>query len=94
MKNPDMPVIPCEVSEQYFFEQGYVGGDSQIPMMRERKFMASGMTKREMIAMQAMVGLLSCGKQYDIRHKSRSSQLVEDAVFYADALLDELERTE
>lgn len=82
MKNADMPAMPV------FDSSGCPSlyGDDGVE--------AKGLTKREMKAMHAMVGLLSCGKQYDIRHKSRASQLVEDAVFYADALLDELERTE
>ena len=82
MKNADMPAMPV------FDSSGCPSlyGDDGVE--------AKGPTKREMMAMHAMVGLLSCGKQYDIRHKSRASQLVEDAVFYADALLDELERTE
>lgn len=82
MKNADIPAMPV------FDSSGCPSlyGDDGVE--------AKGLTKREMMAMHAMVGLLSCGKQYDIRHKSRASQLVEDAVFYADALLDELERTE
>jgi len=92
MINADRPAMPCEVVEQYHIDASQV--PSGAPTLRERKVMSGGMTKREMMAMHAMVGLLSCGKQYDIRHKSRASQLVEDAVFYADALLDELERTE
>lgn len=77
MKNADIPAMPVELS----------GFGSYEPIAY------TGLTKREMMAMHAMVGLLSCGKQYDIRHKSRASQLVEDAVFYADALLDALGRT-
>ena len=82
MKNADIPAMPV------FDSSGCPSlyGDDGVE--------AKGLTKREMMAMHTMVGLLSCGKQYDIRHKSRASQLVEDAVFYADALLDELERTE
>ena len=81
MKNADMPAMPA------FDSSGCPSlyGDDGVE--------AKGLTKREMMAMHAMVGLLSCGKQYDIRHKSRASQLVGDAVFYVDALLDELERT-
>ena len=90
--NGNMPAMPCEVVEQYRIDASQV--PCGAPTLRESKVMRGGMTKREMMAMHAMVGLLSCGKQYDIRHKSRGSQLVEDAVFYADALLDELERTE
>lgn len=82
MKNSDMPAMPVFDSSGCPSLYGDDGVD------------ARGLTKREVMAMHAMVGLLSCGKQYDIRHKSRGSQLVEDAVFYADALLDELERTE
>ena len=84
MKNADMPAMPSDVKAVY--EAMTDSADSWGKA-------ALGLTKREMMAMHAMVGLLSCGKQYDIRHKSRASQLVEDAVFYADALLDELERT-
>ena len=86
--------MPCEVTEQYHINPVIAPDGTSMPTLRERKVMSGGMTKREMMAMHAMVGLLSCGKQYDIRHKSRASQLVEDAVFYADALLDELEHTE
>ena len=85
MNNADMPAMP-------------MFSDNAEPCIvrdpeTEKKAHASGLTKREMMAMHAMVGLLSCGKQYDIRYKSRASQLVEDAVFYANALLGELERT-
>lgn len=86
MKNADMPCIPCEVSEQFIFEQGYAGGDSQSPMVRERKFMASGMTKREMIAMHVMASIITQGSPAFIH-------AAEDAVNAACALLAELERT-
>lgn len=84
MKNADMPAMPSDVKAVY---EAMTDSDDSWGKA------ALGLTKREMMAMHAMVGLMSCGKQYDIRHKSRASQLVEDAVFYADALLDELERT-
>lgn len=86
MNNGSEPAMPThDVFEDCGFD-----GNSGPHLTQTTNY---GMTKREMMAMHAMVGLLSCGKQYDIRHKSRASQLVEDAVFYADALLDELEHT-
>ena len=91
MKNSDMPAMPCEVVEQYHVDASQV--PSGAPTLRERKVMSGGMNKREMMAMHAMTGLLSGGKQYDNRYSSRASQLVEDSVLYADALLAELERT-
>jgi hypothetical protein len=45
----------------------------------------AGLTKREMFAMAAMQGILSCGN-YTYVHAA------SDAVKYADALLAELER--
>ena len=81
MKNSDMPAMPV------FDSSGCPSlyGDDGVE--------AKGLTKREMMAMHAMTGLLSGGKQYDNRYSSRASQLVEDSVLYADALLAELERT-
>ena len=88
MNNADMPAMPIIDDEQSF----PIDGDRYGKSLSSGRF-AVGMTKRELMAMHAMVGLLSCGKQYDIRYKSRASQLVEDAVFYANALMGELERT-
>ena len=81
MKNADMPAMPV------FDSSGCPSlyGDDGVE--------AKGLTKREMMAMHAMTGLLSGGKQYDNRYSSRASQLVEDSVLYADALLAELECT-
>ena len=89
--NGNMPAIPCEVIEQYHIDASKT--PCGTPTIRERKVISEGMTKREMMAMHAMTGLLSGGKQYDNRYSSRASQLVEDSVLYADALLAELERT-
>ena len=84
MDNGKMPAMPSDVNAVY---EAMADSDDSWGKA------ALGLTKRELMAMHAMVGLLSCGKQYDIRYKSRASQLVEDAVFYANALLGELERT-
>ncbi|MNG70297.1 hypothetical protein D3C79_286780 [compost metagenome] len=48
----------------------------------------SGMTKREMMAMNAMQGLCSHSGDYH-----QPEHLAMDAVMFADALLAELERT-
>ena len=93
MKNADMPVIPCEVSEQYFFEQGCVGGGSQIPMVRERRFMATGMTKREEFALKIMAGIYSNSAMIDDLSESSAMVVASASVLAADALLTELERT-
>lgn len=88
MKNADMPAMPIIDDEQSF----PIDGENYGKSLSSGRF-AVGMTKREMMAMHAMTGLLSGGKQYDNRYSSRASQLVEDSVLYADALLAELERT-
>ncbi|MGL5280709.1 MAG: hypothetical protein ACRC8W_03010 [Plesiomonas shigelloides] len=76
MKNGDMPAHPT--GEVYF-----VGEDGKAKAAQ-----GNGMTKREMIAMHAMMGLCAHSGDYH-----QFDHLASDAVSYADALLAELERT-
>lgn len=50
----------------------------------------SGLTKREMMAISMMQGLISAWGQHDV---TSADELASDAVMMADALLAELERT-
>ena len=84
MKNADMPAMPSDVKAVY---EAMTDSDDSWGKA------VDGLTHREMMEKQVMTGLLSGGKQYDNRCSSRASQLVEDSVLYADALLAELERT-
>ena len=84
--NGNMPAMPCEVVEQYHIEENQV--PSGAPTLRERKVMSGGMTKREMMAMHIMQGMISCENFNPPREEA--AQL---AVGMTDALLAELERT-
>jgi hypothetical protein len=81
MKNSDMPAMPqSSTSDGYpcnYTDYGGVG----IP---------TGLTKREMMAMHMMQGLVSAWGQHDV---TSSDELASDAVMMADSLLAELERT-
>ncbi|AUR96630.1 hypothetical protein NVP1228O_36 [Vibrio phage 1.228.O._10N.261.49.C1] len=70
MKNKDMPAMPIELSGFGQFKP-----EAHI-----------GLTKREMIAMHALQGLVSYGGYSSMKYAA------EDAVKYADALLKELEK--
>ena len=83
MRNADTPAMPskAEVSNTdeafaYQFDHG-------------SKFQFPGLTKREMFAMHAMQGLLTCIMDTDCT----IPELCDDAVMAADALLAELEHT-
>ena len=91
MKNANMPAMPCEVTEIYHVDV------SQVPAglspaedftARNRKVVSSGMTKREMMAMHILSGMLSSEDFNPTREQAASL-----AVGQADALLAELERT-
>ena len=91
MNNGGKPAMPCEVVEAY-----HVDG-SQVPIglspaddftARERKVMSGGMTKREMMAMHILSGMLSSENFNPTREQAASF-----AVGQTDALLAELERT-
>ena len=86
MRNADRPAMPCEVVEQYHIDASQV--PCGAPTLRERKVMSVGMTKREMMAMHIMQGMISCENFNPPREEA--AQL---AVGMTDALLAELERT-
>ena len=83
--NGTMPAMPCEVVEQYHIEESQA--PKGAPTLRERKVMSGGMTKREMMAMHMLAGLLARDGKPDIQYEA------ELAIKAADALLAELERT-
>lgn len=87
MRNADMPAMPQSAKEDGY-GCNYGDGINQVP---------TGLTKREMFAMHAMQGLLSSNVTFassaTYNHRSQAKdQLAKDAVFYADALLAELEK--
>ena len=84
--NGNLPAMPCEVVEQYHIDASQV--PSGAPTLRERKVMSGGMTKREMMAMHIMQGMISCENFNPPREEA--AQL---AVGMTDALLSELEST-
>ncbi|QFG15339.1 hypothetical protein 4L372X_027 [Aeromonas phage 4_L372X] len=83
--NGTMPAMPCEVVEQYHIEESQAPKGAPTP--RERKVMSSGMTKREIMAMNIASGIIASG--YDATFEATAGC----AVRYTDALLAELERT-
>ena len=86
INNGNMPAMPCEVVEQYHIDASQV--PSGAPTLRERKVMGGGMTKREMMAMHILSGMLSSED-----FNPTCEQAASLAVGQADALLAELERT-
>lgn len=83
MKNADMPAMPIIDDEQSFPIDGEKYGKS----LSSGRF-AVGMTKREMMAMHILSGMLSSENFNQTREQAASF-----AVGQADALLAELERT-
>lgn len=77
MKNGDMPAMPAV--EKKKFQAGYHTIMTDV--------YHQGLTKREAFAKAAMQGLCTISGYGDI------ADIAHDAVRYADALLDELERT-
>ena len=75
MKNADMPAMPVD----YNAKQGIA--------LEGKLEVGSGLTKREIFAMNAMQGLLSRGAW-----SNKVSSIANDAVRHADALLAELEK--
>ena len=88
MNNGREPAMPCEVTEQYHIDPVISPDGSSMPTLRERKVMSGGMTKREMMAMHILSGMLSSENFNPTREQAASF-----AVGQADALLAELERT-
>ena len=88
--NGNMPAMPCEVAEQYHIDASQV--PCGAPTLRERKVMSGGMTKREMMAMHMMQGILT-GQDTNEMVVGDEKCFAEFAVQCADALLAELERT-
>lgn len=80
MKNADMPAMPVR------------DGDNEPANIASSYYqnlqLATGLTKREMMAMAAMQGLCAHSGDY---HKP--NHIAMDAVMFADALISELERT-
>ena len=83
MKNADMPAMPIIDDEQSFPIDGEKYGKS----LSSGRF-AVGMTKREMMAMHILSGMLSSENFNPTREQAASC-----AVRQADELLAELERT-
>ena len=81
IKNADMPAMPIIDDEQSF----PLNLDRYGENITRGKF-ASGLTKREMMAMHMMASIITQGAPAFIH-------AAEDAVNAADALLAELERT-
>ena len=79
MKNADMPAMPVVTVQR-------------IGNVEKSTSEATGLTKREMMAMFAMQGLISSGATYGGRTDARDA-LSRDAIAHADALLLELDRT-
>ena len=80
MKNADIPAMPS--GEKW---RETVGGYSRD---MSKSPLHNGLTKREMFAMHAMQGLLTCTMDTDCT----IPELCADAVMAADALLAELEK--
>lgn len=84
MKNADMPAMPMF--------------DTEAKPCRVRNpdngeiALAAGLTKREMMAMHMMHGLLSANATYGGKTDARDL-MASDAVAHANALLAELDRT-
>lgn len=79
MKNADMPAMPAKVG-------AVMQTSSGMAMMPPTSY--SGLTKREMMAMHMMQGLVSAWGQHDV---TSSDELASDAVMMADSLLSALE---
>ena len=84
MKNADTPAMPQSATENGY-GCNYGNEPGQVP---------TGLTKREMIAMHAMRGLLSSDDSSVCFYKDSSDavHIAKSAVAYADALLKELEK--
>lgn len=78
MKNADMPAMPSDVKDVY---EAMTGGSDSWGKA------ALGLTKREMMAMHILSGLLS-----DYEFDATRQMAAEIAVEQADALLAELEK--
>lgn len=87
MKNADMPAMPIVDTDAGYPLDVSRYGDG----LSNGKF-ASGLTKREMMAMHMMHGLLSANATYGGRTDARDL-MASDAVEHADALLSALDRT-
>ena len=83
MKNADMPAMPVIDEEQSFPVDMERYGSKEVTLR-----FAFGMTKREMMAMHILSGMLSSENFNPTREQAASC-----AVGQADALLAELERT-
>lgn len=83
MKNADMPAMPMILD--------WDTNEHNRTMVND---CYEGLTKREMIAMHAMQGLLSSDNASICFYKSDSDakHIAESSVAYADALLKELEK--
>ena len=82
MKNADMPAMPThDVFEHCGFD-----GDSGPHMTQTTNY---GLTKREMMAMHALQGLLAAPDLNTVEPEA----VAGTAIAYADALLSELDRT-
>ena len=90
IENKNTPAMPVSLSEEYQCSDGLPVGHS---VTKERTVKYEGLTKREMIAMHAMQGLLSSSSDSDgIWTNEGPSFIASEAVAFADALLAELDK--
>lgn len=78
MKNADMPAMPCD-------EFSFINHTGYMETIRGH----SGLTKREMMAMHALQGLLAAPDLNTVEPDA----VAGTAIAYVDALLAELDRT-
>lgn len=86
MKNADLPAMPNDIDAQTF-------GDLFSPNFKDLTKYREGLTKREMMEMHAMHGILAAG-DVDEFVVGDEVGFAGFAVSCADALLAELERTQ
>ncbi|MGL4755926.1 MAG: hypothetical protein ACRCXB_26510 [Aeromonadaceae bacterium] len=84
MDNGKMPAMPVRDADNEPLRVGL------FPVYSNGEF-ATGLTKREMMAMHMMQGLISANATYGGRTDARDF-MAKDAVAHADALLAELEK--
>ena len=90
IENKNTPAMPVSLSEEYQCSDGLPVGHS---VTKQRVVYHAGLTKREMLAMHAMQGLLSSSSDSDgIWTNEGPSFIASEAVAFADALLAELDK--
>lgn len=82
ISNKDMPAMPSSMIDTYLSDEDKTGSGRYIE--------SNGLTKREIFAMHAMVGVM---QDINFCQSHDEFDVAVIAVKQADALLDELERT-